>query len=187
MGAEFRTGFDDQNRSDAMGIFEQSSNVRPFPATILMADFQARGSLHVVGQLQTFLNDEQKTVFTVQDVGLYGLAQGSPAVSMQIPQMWLNKSACHVVAFEQEFPPSESGLMIRSERLVLYTSHFAIQGDFHMGADTPVPEFVDATKALFVGATDASIFPLFQPQSRVIGQAPLVYVHRGAVRMHHAI
>ena len=170
-----------------MGLFGQSTAAKSVSATVLMAGYQAQCTLSILGLLQTFVNDEQKSVLPLEEVTLCGLEQGNPARSMSIPQLFIKKTGCHALAFDAEFSPDETGLMPRVETVAVYTSHFVIQGSYHMGTDTPVSDFVDATKALFIAATNVSIFPLFEPQSRVVAQARLVYIHRSQVVMHHAL
>jgi hypothetical protein len=81
----------------------------------------------------------------------------------------------------------QTGLMPRSERLAVYTSHYAIQGDFHMGMDTQISDLIDSVRVIFLAATDAQFFPLFRSQAAIVPQSPLVYVYRAAVQMYHAV
>ncbi|MBI5961273.1 MAG: hypothetical protein HY866_21220 [Chloroflexi bacterium] len=169
-----------------MGFFEQQgSTAKNLPVTVLLAGFQAQCILQVMGILQTFLNDEQKAVFALKQVALHGLEVDNPAASMSLPELYVRKEECHAIAFDRMFEKDDTGLMPRPEQVAVYTSHYAIQGQFHMGSDTPISDFIASSKSPFVVATDAYIFPLFQPQAALIQTAPLVFVYRSAVRMHH--
>ncbi|MBN1679775.1 MAG: hypothetical protein JW966_05750 [Anaerolineae bacterium] len=168
-----------------MGFFEQGAMVREMPVTVLLAGFQAKGMLPVFGMLQTYINDDTKSVFTIRNATLHGLEPGNPAVSMHLPELYVRKDQCHAVAFTETLSHDETGLMPRAERLAVYTSHFVIQGHYHMGADEMLSDFIDSAKSLFIGATDAFIFPLFKPQAAVIQQSPLVFIYRDVTRMHH--
>ncbi len=170
-----------------MGFLDGASTTKAISATVLSAEFQVTCTLNVIGLLQTFLNDEQRAVFTLNEAAAYGLERGNPAASMHIPELYIGKRSVHAIAFEQTFSSEEMGLKPRSERVAVYTSHFVIQGEFHMGTDALFSDFIDSSKAFFVGATNASIFPLFAPQTAVIQQAPLLYVHKDQARMHHVI
>jgi len=79
----------------------------------------------------------------------------------------------------------DTGLMPRTENLAVYTSHYCIQADFHMGSDALLADFISGSKIMFIGATNATFFPLFRTQVAIIQQAPLVFIHRDTVRMHH--
>jgi hypothetical protein len=168
-----------------MGFFEQGSTAKNLPVTVLLAGFQVRCTLQVMGILQTFLNDEQKSVFTLKQVALYGLESDNPAVSMDLDELYVRKDACQVIAFDRMFDKDNTGLMPRAEHVAVYTSHYAIQGQFYMGSDTPVGDFIASSKSPFIVGTDVFFFPLFQPQSALIQTAPLVFVYRSAVKMHH--
>ncbi len=170
-----------------MGFLDSVSTTKAIPTTVLTAEFQAACTLNVIGLLQTFLNDEQRAVFPLADAAVYGLERGNPAASMRLPELYMRKLSIHALAFEQTFSSEAMGLMPRAERVAVYTSHFVIQGDFYMGTDALLSDFIDSSKAFFVGATNVSIFPLFAPQTAVIQQAQLLYVHKNQVRMHHMI
>jgi hypothetical protein len=168
-----------------MGFFEQSTAAQPYPVTALLSGFQAQCTLDVFGLLQTFLNDETKGTFTLKQVLLYGLEVGNPAASMSLSELYIRKDECHALAFDQALPHEQTGLMPRTEPVAVYTSHYAIQGGLHMGADALLADVIESSKSIFVGVTDAYIFPLFEAQTAVVQQAPLVFVYRGQVRMHH--
>lgn len=170
-----------------MALFDQATTSRAMAATVLLFDFQVRCQLKVLGTLQTFINDEQRTVFPLYEAQVNGLRTGNPAASMSLPEMYVSKYACEAVAFHDMPDQADTGLMPRVERAAVYTGSYVFQGNFHMGADTRISEFVEASKAMFFGATDITIFPLFEAQAQVVQQAPLIYIMRDAVRMHHRI
>jgi len=170
-----------------MSFFDQVSASKEIPATVLLEQFQARCTLSVIGMLQTFLNDEQKDVLSLHEVTIHGLDAGNPARSMKLEGLFVRKDACHAVAFDTMLSQEEVRLLPRTERLAVYTTRYVIQGDFHMGPDALISDFITSTRLRFVGATNVQFFSLFQPQAVMIQEAPLVYVHRDAVRMHHVV
>lgn len=170
-----------------MSLMGQGSTQKEFPVTVLLPGYEARAILPVLGIVQMYLNDDQKAVLSLKQVGLYGLEVDNPAASMAVPELIVRKEHCHAIAFDRALEHEETGLMQRTERIAVYTSHYAIQGDFHMGSDALVVDFIASSRAMFIGVTDAHIFPLFQPQSDVVQQAPLLYIYRSAVLMHHLV
>jgi hypothetical protein len=170
-----------------MGFLGQTTNMKEMPVTVLMPGFQARCILPVMGMVQTFLNDDQRGVFPLKDVTLHGLEAGNPAVSMQLDSLFVPKENCQAIAFESMLDQDQSGLMPHTERMAVYTSHYVMQGDFHMGADNVAGDLVDAFRTFYLGATDVEFFPLFRSQAAVIQRAPLVYVYRQSVRMFHSL
>jgi hypothetical protein len=170
-----------------MGFLDQTSTIKAMPVTVLTPGFQARCTLQVLGVVQTFLNDEQRSVFPLKKVTLHGLQAGNPAVSMQLEDLYVSKGQCHAIAFETMLDQDQSGLMPHKERMAVYTSHYVIQGDFHLGVDNVVGDLVDSFRTFYLGATDVEFFPLFRSQAAMIQTAPLVYVYRTSVRMFHVV
>lgn len=170
-----------------MSYFNQSSVIRQNPATVLLPGFEVRCMLHSAGLMQTFLNDEIRPILTLYRAAVRGLERGNPAASMSLPELYARKVQCHAIAFEQMLSQEETGLLPRSEPLAIYTSHYAMQGKAHLGSEDRLHDFIASTKALFIGMTDVAFFPLFEPQTAMIQQAPLVFVYRDAVRMHHQV
>jgi hypothetical protein len=168
-----------------MGFLDQATTTRDIPITVLLPGFQARCVLQVYGMVQMFINDDQKAVFPLREVTLHGLEAGNPAISMNVGEVFALKAQCHALVFDAMLSHEDTGLMARIERLVVYTSHYAIEGDFHLGKDIPVSDFIAGSRSQFVGATNVNFFPLFQPQAAVVQQAPLAFIHRQVVQMHH--
>ena len=169
-----------------MGMYS-TSTTKDMPAVVLLAGFQAQCTLPVIGAIQMFINDAQKNVFTIKEVTLNGLEAGNPAVSIAVGELFIVKRACHLIGFEQMYSHDETGLMARGERLAVYTSHFVIQGTFHMGADSLLSDFMASSKAPFLGITDVDVFPLFQAQSALVQHFPLAYIHQETALMHHRV
>ncbi len=170
-----------------MGFLDSSAIGKQTQVTVLTPGFQARATLKSVGLIQTFINDDSKALFTLDDVSLFGLEAGNPALSVRLAELYVLKTEVHALCFPTLLSRDESGLLPRAEPLAVYTSHYCIQGNFHMGTDSSVSDFMEISKLSFVGASDAAIFPLFKAQSAVIQQVPLVYIHRSVVKIHHRI
>lgn len=170
-----------------MGFLDQVSSAREVQVTALLPEFQADCTLKIIGMVQTFLNDEQRDVFTLYNASLYGLRQGNPATSIQIPALYVHKPKCQVIAFQETFDQQQMGLMPRHERLAVYTSHYVIQGDFYMGADAMIADFIHTARVSYIAATNVSFFPLFAAQAGLLQHAQLAYIHKSAVHIHHEL
>jgi hypothetical protein len=170
-----------------MGFLGQTSVSKSLPVVVLLEGFQIQATLPYYGTLQMFINDEQRTVFTLNEATMYGLERGNPAASMVVPELWVRKDSCHALIFERGVGREEAGLLPRAESLAFYTLFYAIQGDYHMAPDAMLSDFMDVQKGVFLGVSHANIFPLFQPQSAVVQRAEMAFVHRDVVRMHHKI
>ena len=82
-----------------MGLFQQSALTKEFKVTILSAEFQAQGTIRVLGNVQTFINDEQKSVIALYNATLFGVERGNPATSTQVPELYIRKDRVQVIAF----------------------------------------------------------------------------------------
>lgn len=157
------------------------------PVIILTTGFQVQGTMVSIGLMQTFLNDDQKMIFPIRDTTVHGMVRGNPAVSMNIPEIFISKPDCHAIVFGSMMSQDETGLMPRTEMMVAYTSHYAVQGEFHMGYDALIGDFIQDAKSMFIGVTNAYFFPLFDAQAALVPQSPLVYMHRSTILSHHLI
>lgn len=161
------------------------SNIRQIQATILMQGFQIHGMVDVYGPVAMFVNDDQRTVFTVQDVTVYGVQAGNPARSMHLSELYIPKREVHLITFEGSFTREDTMTLPRQEHLTVYTSHYALDAIYHVGQDVYLNDFVETFKSQFLTMTDANIFPLFEAQAAVLQQAELAFVHCNVVCMHH--
>lgn len=155
--------------------------------SIITSGFQARGKLHSMGILQTYLNDDQKTTLTLYGAEVIGYDPNNPATRITPEELVLRKAACSIIAFESRLPSEQWMLMPRTESLVIYTDHFAVQGKFHMGPDARLADFADAGLQQFIPASDAKIYPLFQPRAGLIQAAPVLGIQRTSICMYHKV
>lgn len=152
---------------------------------VLTPLYQLRGRLQYVGVLQTALNDEQRPTITMINSAVLGLLQTNPAAQMTQAEMFVSKRDCHAIAFEGMPPTGAITLLPRFERLVVYTSHFAIMGKWYMGSDSRVNDFAEAAQGLFLIASEVRIFPMFQARPGMIGAATMAVVYKRSVLAYH--
>lgn len=162
-------------------------SVTEFPVTLFTANFQARGALHSPGVLQTFLNDEQRPTLTFYNADVIGFEATNPAARVSVPELIARKVACQVIAFDRRPPSDQYTLLPHVEPAAMYTDQFLIEGNFHMGADARLADFADTALQQFIIASDARIYPLFQPRASLVGGAPVIAVHKATIRFYHAI
>ncbi len=151
--------------------------------SVLTAIFQIRGKLRILGDLATFLNNEQLTTLSVYGANVLGVSISNPAAQMTQAEMIMNKRSAHLIAVEGT-PPSVT-LLPRIESLVMYTSQFALMGKFHLGADARVTDFAEISLSQYIPVTEVRIFPLFQARPGVINAASLAFIHKTAILTYH--
>ncbi len=151
---------------------------------VFTSAFQLRGELHILGIMQTFLNDEQKPTLTVFGAEAIGLEASSPARLSQ-PEIIVNKRSVQVILFEAMPPQGAISLLPRTESLVVYLDRFALSGKFFMGQDARIQDFADASVQQFLVLSEAKMFPMFQARQGLATSAPLAVLHKSAIRMYH--
>ena len=170
-----------------MGFLDHGSITRQHQVTVLTDGFQIQCTLHAIGTVQLYLNDEQKGTLTLHDVTAYGLERGNPATSVAVSELHIRKDAVHAILFEEKLSQNEAGLLPRKTPLAAYTSQYVLQGNFHLGPEDRIADFLQVAKSAFVGATDMSIFPLFDAKTALVQQAPMIFLHRNTVKFHHEV
>lgn len=153
--------------------------------SVLTSIFQARGKMHVLGTLQNFLNDEQKSTLTVYGAEVIGLQTSNPAARMSQPEVIINKRSIQAIALDVAPPPGALVMMAKTEQLVIYTDQFALSGKIHMGPDARLADFAEAALAPFISGSEMKVYPLFQARQGVVQAAPVVLIHRSQIRLYH--
>jgi hypothetical protein len=178
--------------ADAVAVKRSTQNLASpevshteFNVTILNDAFQTRAKLRSLGLLTTYLNDDSKPTFPVYHAEAVGLDPANPATRIVQEEFIFRKPTIHAVAFESVPGDGHVVLLQREEALVVYTSHYAIQGKFHLGPDDRLNDFIEVMLSQFVIVTDAHVYPLFQPRTPLIAAAPLVLIQRSHIRMYH--
>jgi hypothetical protein len=161
-------------------------SITEFPVTLFAANFQARGVLHSPGVLQTFLNDDQRSTVVIYNADVIGFESTNPAARVSVPELIVRKVSCQLIAFDRRPLPDQYTLLPRAEPAAVYTDQFLIEGNFHMGADSRLADFADTSLQQFIVASDARIYPLFQPRAALIGSAPMIALHKSSIRFYHA-
>ena len=154
-------------------------------ATVLTSTFQVRGKLHVLGVLQTFMNDEQKPTLSVYNADVIGLNASNPAAHMTQPEVIITKRYASIVALEAMPPQGQLSILSRSEQLMMYTDSFVMSAKFHMGPDAHLADFTEASLQQFLLASDVKIYPLFQARPGLVQAAPIALIHKSQIRVYH--
>jgi hypothetical protein len=161
-------------------------SITEFSVTLFASNFQARGILRAPGVLQTFLNDELRPTLVIYNADVIGFEPTNPAARVTVPELIVRKPSCMILAFDRRPSPDQILLQPRAEATALYTDQFMVEAIFYMGADTRLLDFADSSIQQFIIATEAKIYPLFQPRASLVPGAPLVMIQKSAIRFYHA-
>jgi hypothetical protein len=154
-------------------------------ATVLTSTFQVRGKLHILGVMQTFVNDEQKPTLSVYNADVLGFDLTNPAARMTQPEVVINKRYASIIALESVPPQGQLSILTRIEQLMMYTDRFALAAKFHMGPDARLNDFTEASLQQFILASEVKIYPLFQARPGLVQAAPIALIHKSQIRLYH--
>lgn len=152
--------------------------------TILTNLFQFKGKLPIMGVFQTFVNDDQRPTFTLNDFDALGVNANNPAAHLKQAEMFISKRICQIIAVSN-VPQGGLQLMPRSESLAMYTQNYSIIGKFHLGPDARLNDFAEVSLSQFIIASEVRIFPLFDARPGVIDASPIALVHKTAIMGYH--
>jgi hypothetical protein len=150
--------------------------------TIFTSAFQMRGTLQVLGTLQTFINDEQKPTFTLYNAEALGTTN---PVKMSQQELVVSKRSVQCLLFDTMPPQGSIALLPRQEPLVVYVEGFAISARFYMGQDARIADFSDASMQQFLAAGDLKLYPIGQVRPGLVSSAPLGVIHKSAFKFYH--
>jgi hypothetical protein len=161
-------------------------NYTEIGAVVFTAGFQIQGTLHVLGILQTFVNDDQKPTLIVYGAEALGLEPTNPAARLTQQELIVNKRSIQIIGFPTPPPQGSLTLLARGEPLVMYTDNFAVAAKYHMGPDSRVADFAEASLQQFIVASEAKIYPLFPTRPGFFSASSVVLIHKNAIRMYHS-
>jgi hypothetical protein len=152
--------------------------------TVFTSAFQMRGTLQVLGVMQTFLNDDQKPTFTLHGAEVLGVSAANP-VKMNQREVIVTKRSIQCLLFDTMPPQGAMALLPRQEPLVVYVEGLAISARFYMGQDARLADFADSSMQQFLTAADLKLYPITQMRQGLVNAAPLGVIHKTAFRFYH--
>jgi len=155
-----------------------------FGITILTAEFQIHGNLHVLGTVGMFLNDSAKPNLIVYDADVMAVDAANPA-KVSRPELIVSKRMAQIVAFDQVPGQGEVQLLPKTENMLAYLDRCVVQGTFLMGEDARFADFAEAALQQFILVTNFKIYPLFQAKAGILPHAEMGMVQKTTIRMYH--
>lgn len=155
-----------------------------FSVTILTADFQIHGNLHVLGTVGMFLNDAAKPNLIVYDADVMAVDAANPA-KVSRPEMIIGKRTAQIIAFDTVPGQGEVQLLPKTEHMLAYLDRCVVQGTFLMGEDARFADFAEASLQQFLLVTNFKVYPLFQAKAGILPHAQMGMVQKTTIRMYH--
>jgi hypothetical protein len=158
---------------------------RRYPVRIFTSELILDGLLEPLGHLLDDLSDPSKTGLLLHQAQIRPVAANSDLRPFGLQQVTANKADFHLVYLTDADDREGLTLMQRSEPLIAYTSRFVIRGSFHMGGESRLRDFADSLTGTFLPASEATVYPLFQPSIDIPKRYPLLFINKRHVRLYH--
>jgi hypothetical protein len=152
--------------------------------TLLSNGFQMRGMLKVMGNLQTFMNNDLNPAFTLSNIEVTGISPTNP-VHMTQPEIIIGKQNVQAVFFDERPAQGEIVFLPRTEDIVVYMDNFALAGKMYLGQDARVNDFIDASLQQFLVMTDLTVYPVVPVRTELVMTASVAMLQKNAIRFYH--
>ncbi len=158
---------------------------RRYPVRIYTSELILDGQLEPIGHLLDDLNDSSKTGFLLHDAHIAPLVADSDLRPFALQKVTVDKTDFHLIYLSDADNRDGLTLMKRTELMIVYTSRFVVRGNFHMGGETRLRDFADGLISTFLGASEATVYPLFQPSVAIPKNYPLLLINKRQIRLYH--
>jgi hypothetical protein len=147
--------------------------------------FQFVGQMEPVGGALDYLNDETRSTFPLYDVTISPLTPDGPLKRISRPDIVVGDNELGIVCFLDPDYCQSVALLKNFDRVIAYTPHAVLRGNFHRGAETRLTDLFDMMQGRFLAMTDVSVFPLIDLPAPFPQQADLIIVNRFHINVYH--
>ena len=147
-------------------------------AYVLQADMQPRGELGV------YLNDRNRGFIPFQNAELVPLYADRRVEKVRRGQFIVNKHNVAILSLLREDQADQVQLLSATRPVVLYTSHFAVNGQLHVNTEAPQEDLLSEMHD-YHGLTMATLYPLRELAAAPTSSVPMLFVRRQFVQAYH--
>ncbi|GEM_PF-3581740 len=159
---------------------------RLYRSEIFTEGLRIEGKLEPMGEIITALGDHRRTCMTVYDTTVTPVSVHNRLSTMAIPELVINKK--HVVFVALLDPSDYEGIRLppNIHVLTVYTQNFVIQGEFHLGGEARVRDFIDSLTLDFTPMTNVRLFPSTPPKVNLAVSFPFIIINKNLMNMYHS-
>jgi hypothetical protein len=154
-------------------------------AQVLGRTFQFIGQIAPIGRTMDYFNDENRRTFSLYNVETSPIAPGSPIAGITRPEITVSASELGLIYFLDPDYRQQVDVMRNADRVIAYTPHAVLRGNFHRGAETRLMDLFDVMSGSFLVMTDVSLFLLTGLPAPFPQEADLLIVNRSFVSHYH--
>jgi hypothetical protein len=156
-----------------------------YQVAALGRSYQCQGQIEPVGQVLNYFNTGNRRTFPLYDVTLHPITPKRQLTIVSRPEVILNESELGLLVFLDPEDRGQIDLLRQFDRVIVYTPHVVVRGNFHRGAETKLGDLLDLTQGRFLAMTDVSIFPTSQLPAPFPQQTDILIINRSHVQLYH--
>ena len=153
---------------------------------ILGRNFQFDGQMEPVGQVLDYLNSEGRSTFPLFDVKIFPLPPSGPLKGTTQPEITADNGELGLIYFLDPDYRQQIQVMRNADRVIAYTPHAVLRGNFHRGVETRLRDLFDMLQGAYLAMTDVSIFFTTELAAPFPTRADVLLVNRHFVSFYHS-
>ena len=157
-----------------------------YDVQILGHTFQFSGQMEPVGRVLDYLNDENRSTFPLYDVRISPITPGSPLAGITRPELIVSETELGLVFFLDPEYRQKVDVLKNFDRVVAYTPHAVLRGNFHRGVETRLGDVFDVMQGTFLALTDVNVFPLTELPAPFPTQTDLIIANCSYIHLYHS-
>ena len=138
-----------------------------------------------LGQVLDFLNNENRSTFPVYDVTIHPVGPSGPLAAITRPEITVSETELGFIFFLDSDYRQQVPVLRNSDRVIAYTPHAVLRGNFHRGAETRLGDMFDTLQGAFFAMTEVSIFFTTELAAPFPKQVDLLIINRFYVNLYH--
>ena len=158
---------------------------RLYRCEIFTEAFRIEGKLEPMGEIITALGDNRRICMTVYEATITPISAQHRLGSMAAPELVINKKNVVFVALLDKTDYEGIRLAPNIQILTAYTQSYAIQGEFHLGGEMRVRDFIDTLTLDFAPVTNVKFFTLAPPKVNLTATCPFIILNKNFIAMYH--
>ena len=156
-------------------------NKRLFRCEIYTESFRIEGKLEPMGEIVTALGDKRRSCMPVYDAIMTPISAHNPLNPITIPQLVINKNNVVFVSLLDPADYEDVRLAPNVVVMTVYAGPFAIRGEFHLGGEMRVRDFVDTLTLDYTPITNVRFFPLVPTKASFTPSCPFVVLNKNLI------
>jgi hypothetical protein len=156
-----------------------------FSVEVMLPDFWARVNFKPLGSMLSYLNDKTRNNVRFEEAALMPLSIDKQVNCIKQAKVTVEKRNLALISIIDS-EQAQSVQLLQSKRpVIFYISHFAIQGQLHVNADSRDDDLLDDSRD-YCALSDVTLFPLRQlGVANITRKIPLLLVNQQYVQTYH--